>query len=63
MLAWIVAAASLWRGLTPNEVDQVAAEVQARLTEQAIDPINVTASEAFAMLDAAIAAVLERCRR
>jgi hypothetical protein len=63
MLAWIIAAASLWRGLTPDEVDQVAAEVQTRLTEQAIDPINVTASGALTMLDTAIAVVLERCRR
>lgn len=63
MLAWIIAAASLWRGLTPDEVDQVAAEVQDRLTDQAIDPINVTASEALTMLDTAIAVVLERCRR
>lgn len=63
MLAWIIAAASLWRGLTPDEVDQVAAEVQTRLTDQAIDPIEVTASEALVMLDTAIATVLERSRR
>lgn len=63
MLPWIIAAASLWRGLTPDEVDQVAAEVQTRLTDQAIDPIEVTASEALVMLDTAIADVLERCRR
>ena len=63
MLAWIIAAASLWRGLTPAEVDEVAAEVQARLTEQAADPITMSASDALTMLDTAIAVVLERCRR
>lgn len=63
MLPWVIAAASLWRGLTPDEVDQVAAEVHSRLTDQAIDPIEVTASEALVMLDTAIADVLERCRR
>lgn len=63
MLAWIIAAASLWRGLTPDEVDQVAAEVQTKLTDQGLDPITMTASDALTMLDTAIAVVLERCRR
>ncbi|GAB6857330.1 hypothetical protein [Microbacterium xylanilyticum] len=63
MLPWIIAAASLWRGLTPDEVDQVAAEVLTTLTDQGRDPNSLTASEALTTLDTAIAVVLERCRR
>lgn len=67
MLAWVVAAACMWRGLTSDEADAVQVEVQARINARAADPlidpeVDLTAGEARDILDAAIATVLEQTR-
>lgn len=60
MLALIIAAACLWRGLTTEETDAVAAAVDAVL--DAIDLEQLTAGEARDILDVAIATVLTQTR-
>ena len=60
MLALIVAAACLWRGLTSEETDAVGDVVTAALGELDID--TLTAGEARDILDVAIATVLEQTR-
>ncbi|UUE19336.1 hypothetical protein [Microbacterium sp. J1-1] len=62
MLAWIVAAACMWRGLTSDEADAVAQELTDRLDILTLMPTDLTAGEARDVLDAAIATVLERTR-
>ena len=62
MLAWFIAAACMWRGLTSEEADAVQAEVQDRIDALVLEPADFTAGEARDILDAAIASVLERTR-
>lgn len=63
MIAWFVAAACLWRGLTSDEADAVAVEVQERIDMLMLDPLtDLTAGDARDILDASIAAVLEQTR-
>ncbi|MFJ2535868.1 hypothetical protein [Microbacterium maritypicum] len=62
MLAWFVAAACMWRGLTSGEADEVAQEVTDRLDALALGACDLTAGQARDVLEAAIAAVLERTR-
>lgn len=63
MLSWLVAATGMWRGLTSEEADAVEGEVRERLAVLRLDPLDdLSAGEARDVLDAAIAAVLERTR-
>ena len=62
MLAWIVAAAGMMRGLTSDEADAVQDEVVARLDSLGVGGSDLCAGAARDVLDAAIATVLERTR-
>lgn len=62
MLAWFVAAACMWRGLTSDEADAVEVEIRERLESLLVDPSDLSAGEVRDVLDAAIASVLERTR-
>lgn len=62
MLAWIIAAAGMVRGLTSDEADDVQVEVVTRLDSLGVDGGDLSAGEARDVLDAAIATVLERTR-
>lgn len=62
MLAWIVAAASMWRGLTSDEADAVEQEAQVRLDSLGVEPRDLSAGQVRDVLDAAIATVLEQTR-
>lgn len=63
MLALIIAAAGLWRGLTPDEADAVHTTLQARITTDSLNIDTITASDAQRLLTDAIGAVLEQSRR
>lgn len=64
MLAWFIAAACMWRGLTNEEADAVEQEVRDYLVQIGVDPetVMLSAGQARDLIDSAIAVVLERTR-
>jgi hypothetical protein len=62
MLAFIIAAVALSRGLTSDEMAQLVNAVQIILTKKSLDPTTITPRQAYAVLSFALEAVLEQSR-